>query len=131
MDKYFWIKALMVVIVLLSMQLYERMDISNLLFGTSSEDETDESFSKDPEKNYGKVEKESMINYYINYIHEKKETVEKNGRMAFGYVADNDVYVNAIKLMKYLGFENPPETRKLHSTINSLEEFAETFAFYF
>ncbi|KAL4494069.1 hypothetical protein ABPG72_016025 [Tetrahymena utriculariae] len=56
--------------------------------------------------------------------------VRKNQNLAFGYVADLDIYVDALELMKQLGF-NQFQQPKFHDSLLNKQEVGETFSYYF
>mmetsp|Transcript_61847 Transcript_61847/g.70944 ORF Transcript_61847/g.70944 Transcript_61847/m.70944 type:complete len:491 (+) Transcript_61847:34-1506(+) len=84
------------------------------------------------EQLYGKQPKRKtaqVLEYFQNYERENHPDLT-DCRLAWGYFADLDVLVNGVPYMNSLGYEKPPEP-VYHDFLNNMQDFAETFAFFF
>jgi len=62
----------------------------------------------------------------------EKARPPRNQYLAFGYVSDNDLYVDALQLLDRLGLAAPTAERvKAHPLVTSKTELAEAFAHVF
>lgn len=60
-----------------------------------------------------------------------KNQIKKNCNMAFGYVSDVDVYVDALELMKKLNISSSDINSVFHHSLKTKREIGETFFFFF
>lgn len=75
-----------------------------------------------------KVIQQILQSYIANT--ENLQQMPKNPKIAYGYVADLDIVVNAIDLMKALGQKLPPKPQ-LHRSLAKTQDFIQTFAHFF
>lgn len=74
------------------------------------------------------VIKQILQSYVSNA--EDLQTMPKNTKIAYGYVADLDIVVNAIDFMNALGQKLPPKPHLYRSLVNK-QEFIQTLAHFF